>query len=132
MDTSIISESKEKEVESYQLSHGQNAVIIDALFCRAQMHEALVTICDTLRTTPGKEHIAQHILQGTVDSAFRFRLVGDIWLFDMMWWVTFYKLLKVGSISLQLYGSLISTIQYLIAYSMQNRSKAWKILSSHE
>ena len=78
MDKSIISEAKKKEVESYQLSHGQNAVIIDALFCHAQMHEALVTICDTLRTTAGKEHIAQHILQGTVDSAFRFRLVGDI------------------------------------------------------
>ena len=70
MEKSIISESQKKEVKSYQQSHGQSAVIIDALFCRAHMQEALVTICDTLQTIPGKEPLGQHILRGTVHSAF--------------------------------------------------------------
>ena len=75
---SIISESKKNEVESYQQNHGQNAVIINALFTVERKPEGLLTICDVLQTTPGKEHIAQHVLQGTIQSVFRFRLVGAV------------------------------------------------------
>ena len=59
---SVISEAKKKEVESYQQSRCQNALIINALFTVECIPEGLLTICDTLLTTPGKEHIAQHIL----------------------------------------------------------------------
>ena len=76
VDKSVISETKKKEVESYQQSHGQNAVIIFALFTVKHTPEGLLTICDVLQTTPGKEHIAQHILRGTIPSVFKFRLVG--------------------------------------------------------
>ena len=79
-DKSVISEAKKKEVESYQQNLGQSAVIINALFTASIKHssEGLLTICDTLLTTPGKEHIAQHILRGKVHSVFRFRLVGAV------------------------------------------------------
>ena len=76
VDKSIISETKKKEVESYQQSCGQNAVIIEALFTVECRSEGLLTICDVLQTTPGKENIAQHILRGTVQPVFRFRLPG--------------------------------------------------------
>lgn len=95
MEKSIISESEKKEVKSYQQSHGQSAVIIDALFCRAHMQEALVTICDTLQTTSGKEPIAQRILRGTVHSAFWW-VQSNIYLytlFDIIM-IQFCKLLK--------------------------------------
>ena len=80
VDKSVISEAKKKEVESYQQSRAQNAVIINALFTASIKHtpEELLTICDTLQTTPGKEHIAQHILRGTIQSVFRFRIVGGV------------------------------------------------------
>ena len=80
MDKSVISEAKKKEVESYHQNHGQNALIINALFTASIKHtpEGLLTICDTLLTTPGKEHIAQQILRGTIQSVFRFRLVGAV------------------------------------------------------
>ena len=78
VDKSLISEAMKKEVESYQQSHGQSAVIIDGLFFVERTPEWLLTICDTLQTTPGKEHIAQHILRGTIQSVFRFRLVGAV------------------------------------------------------
>ena len=78
VDKSVISEAKKKEVESYQQSRGQNAVIINALFFGERTAEGLLTICDVLQTTPGKEHIAQHILRGTIQSMFRFRLVGGV------------------------------------------------------
>ena len=68
VDKSVISERKKKEVESYQPSCSQNAVIINALFTVECTPKGLLTICDVLQTTPGKEHIAQHILQGTIDS----------------------------------------------------------------
>ena len=68
----VISEAKKNEVESYRQSRGQNAVIIDALFFVERAPEGLLAICDILQTTPGKEHIAQHILQGTIQSVFRF------------------------------------------------------------
>ena len=61
---SVFSEEKKKEVESYQQSCGQSAVIINALFFVERTPEGLLTICDTLQTTSGKEHIAQHILRG--------------------------------------------------------------------
>ena len=65
VDKSVISEAKKKEVESYQQSRAQSAVIINALFLFVERTpEGLLTICDTLQTTPGKEHIAQHILRG--------------------------------------------------------------------
>ena len=67
VDKFVISEAKKKEVESYQQNHGQNAVIIDALFFVECAPEGLLTTCDMLQTTPGKEHIAQHILQGTIN-----------------------------------------------------------------
>ena len=76
VDKCVISETKKKEVESYQQSHGQNAVIIDALFTVKCAPEGLLTICDVLQTTPGKEHIAQHILRGTIQSVFRFSVAG--------------------------------------------------------
>ena len=72
VDKSVISEAKKKEVESYQQNHGQNAVVIDALFFVECAPEGLLTICDVLQTTPGKEHIAQHILRGTIQSVFKF------------------------------------------------------------
>ena len=78
VDKSVISEAKKKEVESYQQSHGQNAVIINALFFGKRTPEGLLTICNVLQTTPGKGHIAQHILRGTIQSVFRFRLVGAV------------------------------------------------------
>ena len=68
VDKFVISETKKKEVESYQQNHGQNAVIINALFTASHSLEGLLTICDMLKITPGKEHIAQHILQGKVHS----------------------------------------------------------------
>ena len=76
VDKSVISEAKKKEVETYQQGHGQNAVIINALFSAniKRTLEELLTICDTLQTTPGKEHIAQHILRGTIQSVFRISL----------------------------------------------------------
>ena len=77
VDKSVISEAKKKEVESYHQNLGQNALIINALFTE-HAPEGLLTICDTLLTTPGKEHIAQHILRGTIQSVFRFRLVGAV------------------------------------------------------
>ena len=66
VDKSVISEAKKKDVESYQQSCAQNAVIIDALFTVECTPEGLLTVCDTLLTTPGREHIAQHILRGTI------------------------------------------------------------------
>ena len=71
MEKSVISELEEKEVESYQQSHGQNAVIIDTILTVEHTTEGLLTICDTLQATPGKEHIAQHLLRGTVHSDFQ-------------------------------------------------------------
>ena len=76
VDKSVISEAEKRKVESYQQSHGQNTLIINALFTVKCTPEGLLTICDVLQTTPGKEHIAQHILRGTVQSVFRFRLPG--------------------------------------------------------
>lgn len=70
MERSVISESEKKEVESYQQSYGQNAVIIDAILTAEHTAERLLTICDTLQATPGKEHIAQHLIRGTVPSNF--------------------------------------------------------------
>ena len=64
VDKSVFSEAKKKEVESYQQSCGQSAVIINALSFVERTPEGLLTICDTLQTTPGKEYIAQHILRG--------------------------------------------------------------------
>ena len=78
VDKSVISEAKKKEVESYQQSRAQNAVIINALFTVEHTPEGLLAICDILQTTPGKEHIAQHILRGTIQSVFRFRIVGGV------------------------------------------------------
>ena len=78
VDKSVISEAKKKEVESYHQSRGQNAVIINALFTVEHIPEGLLTICDVLQTTTGKERIAQHILRGTIQSVFRFRLVGAV------------------------------------------------------
>lgn len=80
MERSVISESEKKEVESYQQSYGQNAVIIDAILATEHTTEGLLTICDTLQATPGKEHIAQHLLQGTVPSNFRLRLFQSWWV----------------------------------------------------
>ena len=71
MDKSVISELEKKEVESYQQSHGQNAVIIDTILTVEHTTEGLLTICDTLQATPGKEHIAQHLLRGTIHSDFQ-------------------------------------------------------------
>ena len=72
VDKSVIGEAKKKEVELYQQNHGQNAVIVNAVFSAniKFVPEGLLTICDTLQTSPGKEHIAQHILRGTVQSVF--------------------------------------------------------------
>ena len=78
VDKSVISEAKKKEVESYHQSRGQSAVIIDTLFFGEHAPEGLLTICDVLQTSPEKEHIAQHILRGTIQSVFRFRLVGGV------------------------------------------------------
>ena len=78
VDKSVISEAKKKEVESYHQNLGQSALIINALFTVEHAPEGLLTICDVLQTTTGKEHIAQHILRGTIQSVFRFRLVGAI------------------------------------------------------
>ena len=69
VDNSVISEAKKRQVESYQQSRGQNAVIIDALFdAECTSEDGLLTICDVLQTAPEKEHIAQHILRGTIQS----------------------------------------------------------------
>ena len=72
VDKSVISETQKNEVESYQQNHGQNAVIINAVFSAniKFVPEGLLTICDTLQTSPGKENIAQHILRGTIQSVF--------------------------------------------------------------
>ena len=78
VDISVISKAKKKEVESYRQSRGQNAVIIDALFTVEHAPEGLLTICDVLQTAPEKEHIAQQILRGTIQSVFRFRLMGTV------------------------------------------------------
>ena len=75
VDKSVISEAKKKEVESYHQNYGQNALIIKAV---ERVPEGLLTICNVLQTTPGKEHTAQHILRGTIQSVFRFRLVGAV------------------------------------------------------
>ena len=72
MDKSVISEAEKKEVESYHQSRGQSALIINALFTASHSLEGLLTICDMLKITPGKEHIAQQILRGKVHSVFRF------------------------------------------------------------
>ena len=64
LDKSILSETQKKVVESYQQRCGQNGVIISALFRVDQSPEGLLAICDTLQTTPGKDHIAHHILRG--------------------------------------------------------------------
>ena len=66
VDKSVISEAKKKEVESYHQNLGQSALIINALFTASHSLEGLLTICNTLLTTPGKEHIAQQILRGKV------------------------------------------------------------------
>ena len=65
---SFLSESQKEEVESYRQRAGQNAVIINTLLRASIKHtpEGLLTICETLRTTPGSERIAEQILQGTV------------------------------------------------------------------
>ena len=65
---SFLSESQKEEVESYQQKAGQNAVIINTLLGASVKHtpEALLTLCETLHTTPGSEHIAEQILRGTV------------------------------------------------------------------
>ena len=76
VDKSVISEAEKCTVESYQQSCGQIAVIINALFTVECAPEGLLAICDVLQTTPGKDHIAQHILRGTIPSVFKFRLVG--------------------------------------------------------
>ena len=78
VDKSVISEAKKKEVESYHQSCGQSAVIINALFTVEHIPEGLLTVCDVLQTTTGKERIAQHILRGTIQSVFRFRVVGAV------------------------------------------------------
>ena len=72
VDKSVISEAKKKEVESYPQNHGQNAVIVNAVFSAdiKFVPEGLLTICDALQTSPGKENIAQHILRGTIQSVF--------------------------------------------------------------
>ena len=72
VDKSVISEAKKKDVESYQQSCGQNAVIINAVFSAniKFVPEGLLTICETLQTSPGKKNIAQHILRGTILSVF--------------------------------------------------------------
>ena len=71
VDKSVISEAKKKEVESYHQNLGQNALIINALFTASHSLEGLLTICDMLKITRGKEHIAQQILRGKVHSVFR-------------------------------------------------------------
>ena len=68
LDKSIINESLKKKVESYQQKCGQNAAVINALFTVEHLPEGLLAICDTLQTTPAKEHIAQHILQGVASA----------------------------------------------------------------
>ena len=74
MEKSVISVSKKQEVESYQQRYGQNAVIIEAVLDGGHAPEGLLTICDTLQTNLGKEHIGQQILQGIVHLSFRFKL----------------------------------------------------------
>ena len=69
VDMSVISESKKKEVESYRQSCVQNAAIVLEHFYTQYSPEGLLTICETLQTTPGKEHIAQQLLRGTVHSS---------------------------------------------------------------
>ena len=125
VDKSVISEAKKKEVESHQQSCGQNGVIISALFTVECAPEGLLAICDVLQTTPGKEHIAQHILQGTIQSVFRCRLVGGCSL------TSTYTLIAFSQVTPSLFYSCLwqhdsshlfsdlSTIRYLIAYSMQ-------------
>ena len=66
MDRSIVSDATKIEVESYQYSWCQNAVIIDALLYTAHQSKGLLTIFDTLQATIGKEHIARHVRRGTV------------------------------------------------------------------
>ena len=65
---SLLSESQKEEVESYQERVAQNAVIINTLLRDSVKHisEGLLILCETLQTTPGREHIAQRILEGTV------------------------------------------------------------------
>ena len=65
---SFLSESQKEEVESYQERLGQNAVIINTLLGASVKHtpDGLLILCETLQTTPGREHIAQRILEGTV------------------------------------------------------------------
>ena len=65
LDKSILSESEKKEVQSYQHRCGQNAVLIYALLAvEHSTVEGLLAICDILQRTPGKEHIARHLLRG--------------------------------------------------------------------
>ena len=81
MEKSVISETKKQEVELYQQRYGQNAVIIDAVLSGGHAPEGLLTICDTLRTNLGKEHVAQNILRGTVhllDSDFHHNPFGVV------------------------------------------------------
>ena len=76
MDRSVISDATKIEVESYQYSWCQNAVIIDALLYTAHQLKGLLTIFDTLQATIGKEHIAQHVLRGTIQCSVNFRLLS--------------------------------------------------------
>ena len=64
---SFLSESQKEEVESYQQRAGRNAVIINTLLRASVKHtpEGLLTLCETLQTTPGSEYIAEQILRGT-------------------------------------------------------------------
>ena len=64
LDKSILKESQKKMVESYRQRSCQNGVVVNALFAVGHTLEGLLTICDTLQSTPGKEHIAQHVLRG--------------------------------------------------------------------
>ena len=101
VDKSVISEAEKRKVESYQQSCGQNAVIINAFFTVGYAPEGLLTICDVLQTTPGKEHIAQHILRGTIQSVFRFRLPGGCSLtstYTLIFFFTCFQIFPPSSI----------------------------------
>ena len=64
----FLGESQKEEVESYQERVTQNAVIINTLLGASVKHtpDGLLILCETLQTTPGREHIAQRILEGKV------------------------------------------------------------------
>ena len=111
VDKSVISEAEKRKVESYQQSCGQNAVIINALFTVEYVLEGLMTICDVLQTTPGKEHIAQHILRGTIQSVFRFRLLGGCSL------TSTYTLIFFSLVSRSSNHPVFDCLQHAKAYS---------------